>query len=164
MSCPTQPLQPCFKCELMMEKGIACLLTYGSFLSAPSQCLLSLMLVCWFCFTRDRNSHLGYLVTTVSWVICESVCLLIFREVEGNRGSPGSWFLDRNWGKMVCSQSFIFPMVGGLFPPSSAGFLGRNWIAGFWTSEAVGKGYYLEAGWWLSRTVCEWRWGRTALD
>ena len=58
-------------------------------------------------------------------------------------------FLTEIEGKMVCSKSFIFPMVGGsglAFPPSSAGFLGRNWIACFWTSEAVDRGYYLEAG------------------
>lgn len=87
-----------------MEKGIPCLLTYGIFLSALSQCLLLLMLVYWFCFPGARNSHLGYLVTTVSWGICESICLLIFREVKGNGGGPGSWFLGRDWGENGLQQ------------------------------------------------------------
>ena len=162
----SQPLQPCFKFELMMEKGIACLLTYGSFLSAPSQGLLLLTLACWFCFPAGRNSRLRYLITTVSWDICESICLLIFREVEGNTGGPGSWFLDSSWGKMVCSKSFIFPMVGGSglpFPPPCCWVPWQNFIACFWSSEAVDKGYYLEVGRRLSRTVCAWRLGRTAL-
>lgn len=56
-------------------------------------------------------------------------------------------FLTEIEGKMVCGKSFIFPMVGGsglAFPPS-AGFLGRNWIACFWTSEAVDEGVLLRS-------------------
>lgn len=61
-------------------------------------------------------------------------------------------FLTATEGRMVCSKSFNFPMVGG-----------RNWVACFWTSESVDKGCYLEAERQLSRTMCAWRWVKPGL-
>lgn len=94
-----------------------CMLVY----SVPHQQFsLSLMLVGWFCLPRGRNSLLDYLVTTVSWYICESICLLIFREVEGNRRGQGSWLeLRGKWFAARASPFLWWVAVDQPFPPLS---------------------------------------------
>lgn len=100
------------------KKGLHACCCMLVFTVPHQQFFLPLMLVCWFCLPRGRNSLLDYLVTAVSWYICESVCLLISREVEGNRGGPGSWQeLRGKWFPVRASPFLWWVAVGQPFLP-----------------------------------------------
>lgn len=149
-----QPLHPCFKFELMVEKGIACLQLYACFLCAPSTVLLiinaSLLIFA---------SPGGETVFFTIWLplfpdifVSQYVCLFLEKWKEAGEAQE----VDRNCGENSLQREIRLSCCGwqwvSLFPLSSAGFNGRNHIACFWT--AVDKGYYLQAWWWLRKTLC----------